>query len=654
MIAPSAGKRACAAVGRYPDAVDPGAADDRDAPAALGAGAEDGEGVVPDARCVAAQPRSVERMQRLLLLGRGSRRRRAATSPRSHDRQRPRPALARRAPRRAAPRARASAPSSTEVVGRAERPAHGGEQVAVARGRARGRSSSCRRRPRARPRRSRLHQLAAARRSAAISASRSVVGDQSWPISGCVRAAPSAPSPASPLTAARGGQPLVRRDVLDEAEQLGRERRAGAGAAPLAPDASRAPRRRRRRPSPASVPPLRTSTTVDVAVAGGERGDQRRSRPRCRTRRRAARAARASRPAAGSRVHARAARARSPPTTAARGTPSSCSREHRVVARRSSGGSRTGRRRARASSRAQARRRRRARRRARPAAAAARPRRRAAAARTHVRWLRPTWSTTHARRLDVEQRAQRSAGARSRRCRGRPRGGRASSSARVTIPTGFVKSTIHASGAAQLADARRRSSSTTGTVRSALANPPAPVVSLPDAAARRAATVSSDSRAAWPPTRIWSRTKSAPSTARSRSSGRRRARRRRPAASSIRRASPPTTSRRSGVDVVQHELVDVDPRARPRPGHELGRVGRAAADDCDLHPFTPVSVTPSTNALCARKKSDDRPAAITSSVAAIVRFHCTWCSVAELRQPDRERPSGPGSRRRTGAAGRSR
>src|SRR6185312_5109730 len=56
------------------------------------------------------------------------------------------------------------------------------------------------------------------------------------------------------------------------------------------------------------------------------------------------------------------------------------------------------------------------------------------------------------------------------------------------------------------------------------------------------------------------------------------------------------------VDVVQHELVERYPLALARePGHELGRVGRASADDGELHPFTPVSVTPSTNARCAQK-----------------------------------------------------
>ena len=84
-----------------------------------------------------------------------------------------------------------------------------------------------------------------------------------------------------------------------------------------------------------------------------------------------------------------------------------------------------------------------------------------------------------------------------------------------------------------------------------------------------------------------------------------------------------------GVDVVQRELVDVEAR---EPGDELRRVRRAAADHGDLHPFTPVSVTPSTKAFCARKKRMIT-GAITSSVAAIVRFHCTWCSERNWERP---------------------
>ena len=48
----------------------------------------------------------------------------------------------------------------------------------------------------------------------------------------------------------------------------------------------------------------------------------------------------------------------------------------------------------------------------------------------------------------------------------------------MTIPTGLVKSTIQASVAAS-SRARSAISSTTGTVRIALAKPPAPVVSCP-------------------------------------------------------------------------------------------------------------------------------------------------------------------------------
>ena len=78
------------------------------------------------------------------------------------------------------------------------------------------------------------------------------------------------------------------------------------------------------------------------------------------------------------------------------------------------------------------------------------------------------------------------------------------------------------------------------------------------------------------------------------------------------------------VDVVQRQLVDRQPLPVARePRHELGRVGRPGPDDRDLHPLTPVSVTPSTKARCARKNRMIT-GAITISVAAIVRFHCTW------------------------------
>ena len=106
-------------------------------------------------------------------------------------------------------------------------------------------------------------------------------------------------------------------------------------------------------------------------------------------------------------------------------------------------------------------------------------------------------------------------------------------------------------------------SSTTGTVRSALASPPAPVVSWP-MQPQASGKVSSCSRAAWPPTRSWSSTKSAPSSARSRSPVDSSATRECPGAASIRCASAADDLEPLGVDVVQHELVDGERVAQPR------------------------------------------------------------------------------------------
>ena len=92
-----------------------------------------------------------------------------------------------------------------------------------------------------------------------------------------------------------------------------------------------------------------------------------------------------------------------------------------------------------------------------------------------------------------------------------------SSSAWVTTPTGLVKSTIHAPGAARRADELRevehdrhgpeRLGEAAGAGRLLADEPEA------------WGSVSSTSRAAWPPTRSWMSTKSAPSMAASRSVG---------------------------------------------------------------------------------------------------------------------------------------
>ena len=96
---------------------------------------------------------------------------------------------------------------------------------------------------------------------------------------------------------------------------------------------------------------------------------------------------------------------------------------------------------------------------------------------SQVRWLRPDVVE-----VDLGRGARRAgrrtcAGSRSPRCTARPPCGPACSSARVTMPTGLVKSMIQASGLARRT--RSAMSRTTGTVRSALARPPAPVVSWP-------------------------------------------------------------------------------------------------------------------------------------------------------------------------------
>ncbi len=83
------------------------------------------------------------------------------------------------------------------------------------------------------------------------------------------------------------------------------------------------------------------------------------------------------------------------------------------------------------------------------------------------------------------------------------------------------------------------------------------------------------------------------------------------------------------VDVVERELVELEVG---QACDELRRVRRAGSDHGDLHPFTPVSVTPSTKARWARKKRTIT-GAITTSVAAIVRFHCTWCRLRYCDNP---------------------
>lgn len=74
------------------------------------------------------------------------------------------------------------------------------------------------------------------------------------------------------------------------------------------------------------------------------------------------------------------------------------------------------------------------------------------------------------------------------------------------------------------------------------------------------------------------------------------------------------------VRVDQGELLDGQAVAQPRePVDQLGGVRGPAAHDCQFHPLTPVRVTPSMKAFCA-KKNTTITGAITRTVAAMVRF----------------------------------
>ncbi len=86
---------------------------------------------------------------------------------------------------------------------------------------------------------------------------------------------------------------------------------------------------------------------------------------------------------------------------------------------------------------------------------------------------------------------------------------------------------------------------------------------------------------------------------------------------------------RVGVD--QGDLGD----GQAQPGEsvdEFGGVRGSATDNGDLQPLTPVSVTPSMKAFCAKKKTMIT-GAIAMRVAAMVRFHCTAWEVLKVARP---------------------
>src|SRR3954447_12258307 len=86
-----------------------------------------------------------------------------------------------------------------------------------------------------------------------------------------------------------------------------------------------------------------------------------------------------------------------------------------------------------------------------------------------------------------------------------------------------------------------------------------------------------------------------------------------------------------GVD--EDQLVD-DQRVLQsgEPVDQFRCVRRSAADDRQLHPLTPVNVTPSMNAFCARKNTSIT-GAMTRRVAAIVRFQSVWWALLNDPRP---------------------
>ena len=91
-----------------------------------------------------------------------------------------------------------------------------------------------------------------------------------------------------------------------------------------------------------------------------------------------------------------------------------------------------------------------------------------------------------------------------------------------------------------------------------------------------------------------------------------------------------------GGRVDEYQLLDRQGVPQPRESvDEFWRVGRPSADHCELHigsqPFTPVRVTPSTKAFCAKKKMT-MTGAMTSRVAAMVMFQLTlWALLNDSR-----------------------
>ena len=221
-------------------------------------------------------------------------------------------------------------------------------------------------------------------------------------------------------------------------------------------------------------------------------------------------------------------------------------------------------------------------------------------------------------RGDAEPLGRCRAGCRSPRCTARWRGGRASSSAWVTIPTGLVKSTIQAPGAPRRRG-RSASSRTTRHRPQRLGEAAGAGRLLADDAEASAAASRRRGVRPGPPTRSWMSTKSAPSMAavavagaasagRSSRAGRAsagRGRRRPRAAGSM---SSRTARRSAAGRAARLEALD-----------ELRRVGAAATDDGDLDAH--------------------RPSSRAVSHRGLTRLLITLSAIARLQVPARPEPT---------------
>ena len=329
VVQPSAGKRAWRPSGATPTQLMPCAADDGDAPAAARCRRGGRRRCRCRRRCRRAQPRRRGLLVRALHLDRE-----VDAGDEAAARRRPPARLPpRRAPARRARRSRSMAGLEPDVVRASCRAAREARAARRPRGRARGRSSSP---PSA------ASAILTPPPPAGAATRRARPPARSWPISGCASSA-SRTVRGSRVTAASAVKPLVGGDVLDEPEQLRRERRLRQRLRPRLRHA-----RRHLDDVVVGEPGERARVAqvdlVDGAVAGEERRDEPNAPPRCRRRRRAARAAPASRSAPGRGTAPAAAPRSSRPS--ARAARRRAARRARGRARRSSGGSRTAPRRA--------------------------------------------------------------------------------------------------------------------------------------------------------------------------------------------------------------------------------------------------------------------------------------------------------------------